>query len=184
MPLLPSLSSAPKMFLFAMSEAVGTAPTAPLVGTTLLGLRGILADGWLERPPLPMPLTSPVSERDGDDLRPGKLSSSFAAIGRLKGEEELTGPLFSMAPRIEAEPGRLTVAVETLDKLWPETIGVAWLPTGVDTADEPITLFLAGGVLATVSELLSWEAESSTCSWTTPCWLGAAVAWKGDHHPY
>lgn len=168
-----------------MSEAEGTAPTAPFPGTTLLALRGILADGWVERPPLPIPLTSPASERDGDDLRPGRLSSSLAEGDRLKAEEELVVPVFSVTTRIEPETGRLAEAVETLDKLWAETLAVAWLPTGVDAAEEPITLLLGGGVLGTVSELMSWGAVSSTCSGTVLCWrLEAPVAWKGTHHPY
>jgi hypothetical protein len=68
-----------------MSEAEGTEPRAPLLGITP-GLREILDEGWLERPPLPMPLASPVSTREGDDdLWPGKpaISSSFAELAAL-----------------------------------------------------------------------------------------------------
>jgi hypothetical protein len=84
---------------------------------TLLALRGIQADGWLERPPLSIPLTSPTSERDGDDLRPGRLSSSLAEGDTLKVEEELVVPVFFMTTQIEPETGRLAEAMETLDKL-------------------------------------------------------------------
>jgi len=43
-----------------------------------------------------------------------------------------------------------------------------WLPVGVE-AVEPIPPLLGGGVLATLSELLSWDAVSSACSWTEVC---------------
>lgn len=167
MPLLPSLSSAPKIFLFATSETKGTAPRLPLLGTAVAELRGMLDDGWLERPPLPMTLTS---VRDGDDLRPGKFptSSSFVELVRFTGGEELMGPVLSKTPLTELEPGRTGEVFDALDKVCDGIlieIGVAGPTAGVD-AVEPTPLLFAGGVLAATSELLSWEAVSSPCSWT------------------
>lgn len=179
----PSLSSAPKVLLFDMSLAEGTAPRPPLLGIVMPELSGTLVDGWLDGTPLPMPLTSPVSTRAGEDLLPGKLaiSSSFAELDTLTGDE-IAVPAFSRTPRTEVELGRIVGAGDA-DKLWAETfkgIGVAWLPVGVDEAEEPITLFLAGGVLGPISELLSCEAVSSDCSWMEVlCWRGdVTVAWK------
>jgi len=43
------------------------------------------------------------------------------------------------------------------------------LPVGVEVA-ELIPPLLGGGVLATLSELLSWDAVSSACSWTDVSW--------------
>jgi hypothetical protein len=84
-----------------------------LLGITT-GLRGILDEGWLERPPLPMPLANPASAREGDDLRPGKpaISSSFIELPSVAGEEGLEGAAFSKTPRTEVEPGRVGEAAD------------------------------------------------------------------------
>ena len=63
-------------------------------------------------------LRTPVSARDGDGLRPGKLViSSFVASGKFTGDEGFVVPVFSKTPRVEFEPGRTTEGVEAPDKL-------------------------------------------------------------------
>lgn len=121
MPLLPSLSSAPKIFLFAISETEGTEPRFPLLGTAVAELRGMLDVGWPERLPLPMPLTS---ARDGDDLWPGKLtmSSSLVRFVKFTGGEELMALVLSNPARIELELESTAEAFDTLDKLCAGTL--------------------------------------------------------------
>jgi len=173
-PLLPSLSSAPNMFRLVISEAEGTTPRAPILETVFPEPRGMLAVAWFDK--LFLPLTSAVSESDGDGLRVGKLliSSSF-------GEVDWFTIAFSKIFRTEFEPGRMAAA-GALDKLRPETLteaGVAWLPVGVEV-EELIPPLLGGGVFATMSELLSWDAVSSACSWTEAFQLLKSVSQKEE----
>lgn len=80
-------------------------------------------------------------------------------------------PVLSKRPWEEFESGR-TEGDEAPDKLCGGRFsgaGVTWLPAGVAAAEELIVLLFGGGVFA-ISELLSWEAVSSTCSWEElPC---------------
>lgn len=176
-PLFASLSSDPRIFLFANSDAKGTAPSVMLLlGTVPTELRGTLTGGWLGMVPRPIPrVSAAVSVRAGDDLRTGKFtaSSSLATFGRFRGEEGIAP---SRTPRMEPEPGTEADAVGDEER-WVEGFAKAvWLAGRLDGFEELSMLVLEGGVLGTVSELLSWEFVSS-CSWMgTLSWGDVTVA--------
>lgn len=168
-PLLPSLSSATNTFLLVISEAGETEPRGPLLETMFAETRGMLFVVWFDRLLLLIFLMSATSESDGDGLRPGKLliSSSFILLDWITKDEALTALLNSKELRTEFEPGVTDEMAGGLDELDSGTFietGVAKLPAGV-VAVELTVLLLGGGVLAPTSELLSWEAVSSACSW-------------------
>ena len=78
----------------------------------------------------------------------------------------MTGLLISKELRTEFEPGMADAMAGGLDKLGMGTFietGVEKFPAGVVVVGLTI-LLLGGGVPATISELLSWEAVSSACS--------------------
>lgn len=167
-PLLPSLSSATNMFLLVISEVEETEPRGPLLETMFPDTTGMLFVIWFDRLFLPIFLMSATSESDGDGLRTGKLliSSSFTVLDWFT-NEALTALLTSKELRREFEPGVTDEMGGGLDKLGTITFietGVAKFATGV-VAVELTVLLLGGGVLAPTSELLSWEAVSSACSW-------------------
>jgi len=94
------------MFLFASSDANGTAPSVVLLlGIVPTELRGMLEAGWPDMLPLATPLASAAaSVRAGDDLRPGKVavSSSLPIFERFRGEEGIEAAAFSRIPRVES----------------------------------------------------------------------------------